>query len=197
MSKLSSHALILASASPRRKELLRLAGLTFKTIPADVDENHLAGESPRQHVKRLSRDKAMAVAGKHPKAWVLGADTIVVVDRDILGKPANQTQAKNMLAKLSGREHQVLTGFTVAHGASGVVRTQVVESRVRFKVIEPDEMTWYVNSDEPYDKAGGYAVQGKGAYLIQSIRGSYTNVIGLPLCETLETLKELGVIEFG
>jgi len=90
-----------------------------------------------------------------------------------------------------------VTGFTVAHGASGVVRTQVVESRVRFKVIEPDEMTWYVNSDEPYDKAGGYAVQGKGAYLIQSIRGSYTNVIGLPLCETLETLKELGVIEFG
>jgi septum formation protein len=191
-----SASLILASASPRRQELLRAVGLNFKITPAHVNENYLAGESPQQHVKRLSIDKAMVVTRKYPEAWVLGADTIVVIDGLILGKPENQTQARKMLWKLSGREHKVFTGFTIAHAATDICQAKVIQSAVRFKTISPREMEWYVACDEPYDKAGGYAVQGKGACFIQSIRGSYTNVIGLPLCEVLEELKKLKAINF-
>ena len=191
-----SASLILASASPRRQELLRSMGLKFKINPAHVNENHLAGESPQQHVKRLASDKAMVIAKKYPKALVLGADTIVVIDGIILGKPKNKTQARIMLQKLSGREHKVFTGFAIAHVAAEIYRTKVIQSAVQFKTISPQEMEWYVASDEPYDKAGGYAVQGKGACFIQSIRGSYTNVIGLPLCEVFEELKYFGTIKF-
>jgi septum formation protein len=191
-----SASLILASASPRRQELLRSVGLKFQIIPAHVNENCLAGESPRQHVKRLASDKAMVIAKKYPEAWVLGADTIVFIDGIVLGKPENKTQARKMLWKLSGREHKVFTGFTIAHVATDIYRTKVIQSAVQFKTIRPEEMDWYVASDEPYDKAGGYAVQGQGAYFIRSIRGSYTNVIGLPLCEVLEELKYLGTIKF-
>jgi septum formation protein len=191
-----SYPFILASASPRRQELLRSVGLKFKTFPAHVNENYLAGESPRQHVKRLSSNKAMVIAGKHPESWVLGADTIVVIDGLILGKPKNKTQAREMLQNLSGREHNVFTGFTIAHVAAEIYQTKVIQSAVRFKTISPKEMDWYVSCDEPYDKAGGYAVQGRGAYFIKSIRGSYTNVIGLPLCEVLEELKKFETINF-
>jgi septum formation protein len=192
-----SAPLILASASPRRRELLRFVGLKFKTIPAHVDEDYIEGESPQQHVRRLAQEKAQLIARKYPRAWVLGADTIVVIDGLILGKPKNKSQAREMLKKLSGREHKVHTGFTIAQEASKVCYTNVVLSAVKFKKISPQELEWYVASDEPYDKAGGYAVQGRGAYFIQSIRGSYTNVIGLPLCEVLETLKKLEAISFG
>jgi septum formation protein len=191
-----SASLILASASPRRQELLRSVGLTFKIIPAHVNEISLAGESPRQHVKRLASDKAMVIAKKYPDAWVLGADTIVVIDGMVLGKPNNKTQARRMLRKLSGREHTVFTGFTIAHVAAEIYRTKVIRSAVKFKTISSQEIEWYVAGDEPYDKAGGYAVQGQGAYFIQAIRGSYTNVIGLPLCEVLEELKSFGTIKF-
>ena len=196
MSINSTASFILASASPRRRELFQSIGLKFKIIPAHVNENYLAGESPRQHVKRLSIDKAMVIARKYPEAWVLGADTIVVIDGLILGKPKNKTQAREMLQNLSGREHKVFTGFTIAHVAAKIYKTKVIQSAVQFKTISPKEMDWYVSCDEPYDKAGGYAVQGKGAYFIQSIRGSYTNVIGLPLCEVLEELKKLKAINF-
>ena len=191
-----SASLILASASPRRQELLQAVGLKFKIIPAHVNENYIAGENPRQHVKRLAGNKAMVIARKYPEALVLGADTIVVIDGLILGKPKNQTQAREMLQKLSGREHKVFTGFTIAHVAAEVYQTKVIQSAVQFKIISPGEMDWYVACDEPYDKAGGYAVQGKGACFIQSIRGSYTNVIGLPLCEVLEAFKKLESINF-
>jgi len=126
----------------------------------------------------------------------LGADTIVVIDGLILGKPKNKKQALGMLRKLSGREHKVFTGFTIAHAAARVYQTKVIQSTVLFKKISPKEMKWYVSCDEPYDKAGGYAVQGKGACFIQSIRGSYTNVIGLPLCEVLEAFKNLKALNF-
>lgn len=192
----SNKSLILASASPRRQELLKSAGLDFKIIPAHVNENYLAEESPREHVRRLSRDKAMVVARRYPDAFVLGADTIVVIDGIILGKPKNKAQAKKMLGKLSGREHKVFTGFTIVHMVLKVHQTKVVQSAVRFKTIRPEEMAWYIACNEPYDKAGGYALQGRGACFIRSIRGSYTNVIGLPLCEVLETLKKLKVITF-
>jgi len=189
-----SSPFILASASPRREELLRSVGLKFKIIPADVDETYLQGESPRAHVQRLSHDKAGVIAGRYPKALVLGADTIVVIDGLILGKPKNKKQAFEMLERLSGRRHTVFTGFTIA--GAGISKTRVVQSAVQFKKISPEEINWYVGCDEPYDKAGGYAVQGKGAYFIKAIRGSYTNVIGLPLCETLEELKIIGAIHF-
>jgi len=188
---------ILASASPRRKELLRLIGLKFKIMPANIDENYIPGEAPQKHVKRLSVCKASAIARKYPKHWILAADTIVVIDGTILGKPANSSQAYTMLKKLSGREHIVYTGFTIAQENTGISKTKVVYSMVRFKKIPHAERIWYINSDEPYDKAGGYAVQGKGASFIASIRGSYTNVIGLPLCEVVEMLKELQIIRFG
>ena len=192
----STASVILASASPRRRELFQSIGLKFKIIPAHVNENYLAGESPRQHVKRLSIDKAMVIARKYPEAWVLGADTIVVIDGLILGKPKNEAQARKMLRKLSGREHKVFTGFSIAHVAAKIYQTKVIQSAVQFKTISPKEMDWYVASDEPYDKAGGYAVQGQGACFIKSIRGSYTNVIGLPLCEVLEELKKFETINF-
>ena len=192
-----SAPLILASASPRRQELLKSMGLKFKIIPAHVNEMSLAGESPRRHVARLAKDKAMFIAKKYPEAWVLGADTIVVIDGMILGKPENKTQARKMLQTLSGREHTVFTGFTITHAAAEIYRTKVIRSAVQFKTISSREIDWYVAGDEPYDKAGGYAVQGQGAYFIQSIRGSYTNVIGLPLCEVLEELKSFGTIKFG
>jgi septum formation protein len=195
-SETSDNALILASASPRRKEILRSLGLTVRIIPAHINEDFLIGETPRQHVKRLSKSKAMLIARKHPDAWVLGADTIVVIDGDILGKPANKKQARAMLMKLSGREHKVFTGFTVIHLDLKISYTQVVPSAVLFKTISPQEMNWYISCDEPYDKAGGYAIQGKGASFIKAIRGSHTNVIGLPLCEVLETLKKLNAIHF-
>jgi septum formation protein len=192
-----SAPLILASASPRRQELLRFVGLKFKTIPAHLNEDYIEEESPREHVKRLSQDKAIVIAKKYPNAVVLGADTIVVIDKSILGKPENKYQARKMLRKLSGREHKVFTGFTIAHVASKIKWTKVIQSSVKFKTISAAELEWYIACDEPYDKAGGYAVQGKGAYFIKSIRGSYTNVIGLPLCEVLETLKKLEAIRFG
>jgi septum formation protein len=196
MSVTSNASFILASASPRRQDLLRSVGLKFRTIPAHVNEDYLAGESPSRHVRRLSCNKAMVIAQKHHNSWVLGADTIVVIDGIILGKPQNKKQAKNMLEKLSGRKHKVFTGFTIVHKASGMCKTKVIHSTVRFKIIGHEEMLWYIDCDEPYDKAGGYAIQGKGAYFIQSISGSYTNVIGLPLCEVLETLKTFKVINF-
>ena len=192
----SDHKFILASASPRRREMLWSIGLNFKIMPPHINEDYLAGESPRQHVKRLSQEKALVISRQHQDAWVLGADTIVVIDGVILGKPANRREAKMMLGKLSGREHKVFTGFTIARTRSQICATGVVQSAVKFKTISPDEMNWYLACDEPYDKAGGYAIQGKGAYFIQSIRGSYTNVIGLPLCEVLETLKKLKAINF-
>jgi len=176
--------------------MLRSAGLNFKIMPPHINEDYLAGESLRQHVKRLSQEKALVISRQHQDAWVLGADTIVVIDGVILGKPANRREAKMMLGKLSGREHKVFTGFTIARTRSQICATGVVQSAVKFKTISPDEMNWYLACDEPYDKAGGYAIQGKGAYFIQSIRGSYTNVIGLPLCEVLETLKKLKAINF-
>jgi septum formation protein len=188
--------IILASASPRRKQLLSSVGLKFKTVPAHVDENYLNGETPNQHVRRLAQRKAKIIAEKYPDAWVLGADTIVVIDGHILGKPENKTQAKKMLQKLSGRTHKVYTAFIITRAVSSISKTRVIQSAVSFKNISSDEIKWYISSKEPYDKAGGYAAQEKGASFIKSVRGSYTNVIGLPLCEVLEEFKTLGVISF-
>lgn len=189
--------LILASASPRREELLKTAGLTFRVIPANVNEAGFKKETPQEHVRRLSREKARAVAVRHPDALVLGADTIVVIDDMILGKPESKKQAREMLQKLSNRFHTVFTGFTLSSTDAGISKTKVARSCVRFKKMDLEEIDWYINTKEPYDKAGGYAAQGKGAAFIRSISGSYTNVIGLPLAGVLDELKNLKVLRYG
>lgn len=192
-----SSPLVLASASPRRAELLRLLGLDFTVMPSGADESFRPGETPPAHVLRLSADKAALVAALHPTCWVLGADTIVVIDGDVLGKPADPGGARRMLERLSGREHTVHTGFTVLRRDRQIALGAGIVSTVRFRAISGDEMDWYVNSPEPYDKAGAYAVQGTGAFFIREIKGSYTNVMGLPLCEVVDVLKQAGAIQFA
>lgn len=188
--------LILASASPRRMELLRNLGLSFEIIPSCIEEPARNGETPRDHVLRLAAAKAEAVSRAHPQAWVLAADTIVLIQGEILGKPRTPDDVLRMLGKLSGREHEVFTGFAVARAEGRRFVADAVRSSVMFKEITPDEMAWYSDLEEPYDKAGGYAVQGTGAFFIREIRGSHTNVMGLPLCEVVETLTAIGAMAF-
>jgi len=192
----TSGRFILASASPRRIELLSLLGLRFEIIPSNVDEKFMKGETPRDHVLRLSEEKANIACTLHPEAWVMGADTIVIINGDALGKPRTPDEAKIMLGKLSGRIHTVFTGFTVARKSTGILIRDAVESSVLFREVPEDEMAWYIKTQEPYDKAGGYAVQGMGAFFIKEIHGSYTNVMGLPLCEVVDVLKRIGAIDF-
>ncbi|MBN2397490.1 MAG: septum formation inhibitor Maf [Deltaproteobacteria bacterium] len=186
---------ILASASPRRRELLGALIPDFEIIPSDIDETPLDREAPEDHVLRLSREKALAVSRVHPGRWVLGADTVVVIDGKVLGKPATPAEARRMLGMLSGREHTVITGFALVKEGEGVIANESVRSGVLFKEISEDEMAWYTATDEPYDKAGGYAVQGKASFFIREIRGSYTNVIGLPLCEVVTAMEKAGALK--
>jgi septum formation protein len=183
--------LILASASPRRQALLRSAGISFEVIPSEVDEEMEEGEAPDEHVIRLARLKAVKVGKKHKTRWVLAADTVVVVDGRILGKPRDRREAEEMLEMLSAREHRVVTGYCLLQMSSGKSRQGRVVSRVRFKDLSLDEIRWYLDSGEPFGKAGAYAIQGKAAFMVQEVRGSYTNVVGLPLCEVVEALREM------
>jgi septum formation protein len=192
--------LILASQSPRRYELLKQVGLDFEVVPSKVMEDFVQGESPREHVIRLAEAKARDVAGRYPDRWVVAADTVVYIDGSILGKPKSREEAEEMLRRLSGQEHRVLTGFFVFRLEGGKSDKEAVQTTVRMKSLTSAEMEWYVKTGEPFDKAGGYAIQGIGSYMIQSIEGSYTNVVGLPLCEVIQTLTRLGAIkisEFG
>ncbi len=189
--------LILASASPRRSELLKFLGLDFEVTPSCIDERVRMGETPEGHVRRLALEKAATLSDCNPEAWVLGADTIVVIDGDVLGKPATPGEAKIMLEKLSGRTHRVYTGVALLGKAATVCLSEVVVSDVLLKELPQEEIAWYVATPEPYDKAGGYAVQGRGAFFIREIHGSYTNVIGLPLCETVNMLKSAAAIKFS
>ena len=185
---------ILASASPRRRELLGELIPDFEIIPSNIDEKPLDGESPEDHVLRLSREKALAVSRENPGRWVLGADTVVIINGEMLGKPETPAEAKRMLGMLSGREHTVITGFALVRGGDGVVVNDAVHSGVLFKDISEDEMDWYTRTSEPYDKAGGYAVQGKASFFIKEIRGSHTNVIGLPLSEVVTAMEKAGAL---
>jgi len=186
--------LILASASPRRKELLQLAGIPLEVIPSRADERSLPGESPEEHVRRVARAKAADVGGQHPGRWVLGADTVVAIDGKILGKPGGPSEAEEMLRALSQREHRVLTGFCILRFAFPEEREGTIVSRVKFKRLSPAEIRWYIRTGEPFDKAGAYAIQGKAAFMVEEIHGSYTNVVGLPLCEVVEALRELRAV---
>ncbi len=189
--------IVLASASPRRRELLERIGVRFTVIPSHVPEEELAGESPEQHVLRLSQNKALEVAGQGniPGRWFIGSDTIVLRDTSILGKPQNVTEAAAMLRSLSGREHRVLSGFAVHDRLTGSTLADVVSTRVRFKELTETEIAGYIATGEPMDKAGAYAIQGIGVFMVLAIEGSYTNVVGLPLCEVVEALERLGAIK--
>jgi septum formation protein len=181
--------LVLASASPRRAEILTSLGIPFDVDPADVDETPLSGEAPQQTVDRLASAKAAAVAPRHPGLCVLAADTLVVLDGAVLGKPADDAEAARMLSRLSGREHRVVTGICL-RADTGPGRTLTEWSRVRFAPLSEREVAWYVATGEPRDKAGAYAVQGLGARFIEGIEGSFTNVMGLPARAVYRLLRE-------
>lgn len=184
---------ILASASPRRRQLLHQVGLHFRTVPSRLSESNRGGMEPRQHALYWAAAKAREVAQRHPEDWVLGADTIVVLDSEILGKPANPSDAVAMLSRLSGRSHLVMTGLCLILGQSGVEENKCVATKVSMRHLSTEDIQGYLATGEPMDKAGGYAIQGIGGCLVQHIEGSYSNVVGLPLCETVEILRRHGV----
>lgn len=185
--------LVLASASPRRRELLRWLVAEYELDTALIDERPRPGEPAAVLVARLARAKAEAVAARRRDAWVLGADTIVEIDGEILGKPADAREAGAMLCRLSGCEHRVLTGFTLL-SPGGDHRGGTVESRVLFHPLAARAIDSYVATGEPLDKAGAYAIQGRGAGLVARVDGSLTNVIGLPLGEVGAVLGEAGLL---
>lgn len=188
--------IVLASASPRRRELLAQVGLTVTIVPADLDETVLPGESPDRHVIRLSEAKALAVAGRPDVTgrWFIGSDTIVVRDAAILGKPADAADAAAMLRSLSGRSHEVVSGYAVHDRDSGRTIRGAVVTRVWFKRLTDQEIAGYLATGEPFDKAGAYAIQGFGAFMVPRIEGSYPNVVGLPLCEVIAALEDFGAV---
>ncbi|HUC28871.1 MAG TPA: Maf family protein [Candidatus Acidoferrum sp.] len=188
--------LVLASASPRRQELLRNAGISFVVEPADVDETPLPAELPAECAKRLAREKAVAVSRKRPQDVVLGADTIVVIDGAILGKPVNADDAARMLRLLSGRVHQVTTGVCLVRprdqiSASSAVKTASETTLVTMAFLSDDEIQAYVATGEPMDKAGAYAIQGMASRWIPRIEGDYSNVVGLPVSLVYRMLREV------
>ena len=201
MQKLSSNVshdpiLILASKSPRRRYLLKQAGLSFSVIPSDFDESRVPLSSPEIYVKTLAESKANDIAEKYPDKWIIGADTIVLIHGAILGKPASRDEARTMLKSLSGETHQVFTGYSVLCKSKDRHISGYVKTDVMFKQLTDHEIEWYIHTDEPFDKAGAYAIQGLGTFLVKSVNGSYTNVVGLPVCEVIEVLIQEGVVGF-
>jgi septum formation protein len=183
--------LFLASTSPRRRELLAQLGLTFSVLKIDIDESRRNDEAATAYVRRLAEEKARAGLAQITNGIVIAADTSVVYEQWVLGKPASLSEAKAIWQKLSGKTHQVLTGVAVASQAG--LYTEVVSTAVHFRTISEQEMEAYWASSEPCDKAGGYAIQGRGAVFVEGIEGSYSNVVGLPLAETTQLLARFGV----
>lgn len=186
--------IILASASPRRVELLSSAGIRFEVLPSGIPEDFIPGETPEDHVLRLAREKAKDVAEKVEGRFFIGADTVVVCDGEIMGKPKDGADAERMLRKLSGVAHEVITGFAVYDKEQDGAICEAVKTRVYFKSLRSEEVQAYIATGCPFDKAGAYAIQGGAAYMIRKIEGSYSNVVGLPLCEVVEALQRLGAI---
>lgn len=183
--------LILASASPRRRELLQQIGVKFRVEVADIDETPLSAETPAAYVARLALGKAQKVAANNPGCVVLGSDTTVVLDDEILGKPENDADARRILATLAGRCHQVMTAVALVRDDQQ--RQQTVITQVHFAALTAAQIAAYVATGEPADKAGAYGIQGLGAVLVDAIDGSYSNVVGLPLTETAAMLQEFNI----
>jgi septum formation protein len=195
MKPINLETLLLASQSPRRRELLEQTGIELEIVPSDIDEEDISIKNPVEYVKSLSFMKAEKIAKAYPDLWILGADTIVVLQDQILGKPESEHHAMEMLRLLSDREHLVFTGFCIMNKHKQTVIKTAVKTRVWFKSLSDQEIKWYVNTKEPFDKAGAYGIQGLGAFLVKKISGSYSNVVGLPVCEVIEALMELKIIE--
>lgn len=188
--------IVLASASPRRSELLELAGIMFRVAPADIPEEPLPGETAVEHAMRLAEEKARTAADRESCGrYFIGADTIVVLDGAIMGKPVDDQDAYRMLSALSGRGHEVVTAYTVYNKESGVCISRAVSTEVWFRTLSDDEITGYIKTGCPLDKAGSYAIQGGAAHMVREIKGSYTNVVGLPTCELVETLRQMGAVD--
>jgi septum formation protein len=177
--------------------LLTGLGIGFKVAPSSVDEVHMNGESPEDQVRRLALAKAREVSQQYPQEWILGADTIVVIDDEILGKPRDEAEARAMLARLAARTHRVFTGYALLNASRpGMETVRCVVSNVHIRELSAEEIAGYVRTGEPMDKAGAYAIQGIGSGIVEQVSGSYTNVVGLPLCEVARDLKELGIFDF-
>jgi septum formation protein len=187
--------LILASASPRRKEMLANLGVEFEILVAGVDEVVQHGELPEEFVLRAAIEKASDIAVNHPDAWVLGADTIVEYQGEILGKPKDASEAQKLLIRLSGQKHRVFTGFCLLHEQDNLSVSQVVITEVYFAPFTEEIAAAYVATGEPLDKAGAYGIQGRGGVLVEKISGSYSNVVGLPLVETIDEMLRYKVIQ--
>ena len=187
--------IILASSSPRRKELLAALGLAFDVIHPSSDETVYGNESPENFVLRVSADKASSVSGSLGEGViVIGADTIVVIDGEILGKPGDPKEASLMLRKLSGKEHHVYTAFSIVRPKNELLHSEIVDTRVRVKTLAASEIEGYIKTGEPMDKAGAYGIQGIGSFMVTAIEGSYSNVVGLPVEELIAALKKLGIV---
>ena len=189
--------LILASQSPRRKDLLEQAGLTFDVIPGNFDEDSVPLDAPETYVRVLAMNKANLIARLYPDSWVIGADTVVCIDNAVLGKPRSRQDARGMLNQLSGQTHQVVTGYALMCDSKQKTVTDASKTDVTFKTLSKEEVEWYIHTREPFDKAGGYAIQELGTFLVKEIKGSYTNVVGLPVCELIGLLYREGVIRPG
>ncbi|MBA3034965.1 MAG: septum formation inhibitor Maf [Desulfobacterium sp.] len=188
--------LILASESARRRYLLKQAGINFSVIPSNFDENSIPVSAPGNYVTILAESKAKYISDKYPDSWVIGADTVVVINGKILGKPSSRDDARIMLKDLSGQTHEVITGYCICCKAKERSFSESIITKVLFKDLSEDEIEWYIHTKEPFDKAGGYAIQGLGTFLVKSISGSYTNVVGLPVCEVIEFLIKERIIGF-
>ena len=186
----SSFKLILASESPRRKALLQDLGVRLKIVPAEIQEIPLREEDPVSFSKRMAEKKAGMVSFIYPGHWVLGADTVVALNGILFGKPRHNREAVKFLKMLSGETHRVITSFCLKNETLDLSITKSVKTWVTFKALSSQEINWYVRTGEPLDKAGSYAIQGKGAFCVKKIQGSYTNVVGLPVTEVLEVLTQ-------
>ena len=187
---------ILASASPRRRELLDLVGIAHEVEPADIDETYRDGEEAAEHASRLAREKGATIAARSPAAIVISADTIVLIDGLVLGKPHDEADAARMLSMLGGQTHVVLTAVAVTY--RGEMRSGVESVRVTFRPLDDERIGAYIATTEPMDKAGAYGIQGFGATLVERIDGDYFAVMGLPLARMVDLLQEIGVrYEFG
>ena len=186
--------MVLASASPRRRDLLTLIGVPHEVTPADIDETYVAGEIPREHAERLAREKAVAIDA--PDAVTIGSDTIVVVDGDVLGKPRERVEAAEMLRRLSGRSHVVMTGVAVRW--NGRIASDVEEVGVTFRELSDRDIERYIDTGEPMDKAGAYGIQGYGATIVDRVDGDYFAVMGLPVNRMVKLMRALGLTyDFG
>ena len=195
---LKNKSFILASSSPRRRELLAGVGLDFEVVPPRVRESARDGEAPLDFAKRMAREKALYVCTQERLGRiVVGSDTVVSISGEIFGKPRDEEDALLMLEKLSGRTHEVITGFCVARSPGDVLHLGATRTEVRMKSLDTEEMRRYIKTGEPMDKAGAYAIQGIGSCLVEWIRGSYTGVVGLPLFELVSVLSDIGVVESG